>query len=103
MWEVVARHPVSGDERKKVVASWDRVRQLKDRAISMGWRVMVQRCWCDVLVADSQTGCFIRSATRVTPQWAAKYSIHWRKVDGQSGLIVWPHGIPIPESWEIVD
>lgn len=101
MWEVIATSK-NGRVRTKVVNHWKYGMQLAGRAMDMGWKVSIVPFYMDFLIAD-EDGEFTRVVVRLSPQNAARYAVRWARMDRESGCMLWPHGVPTPESWKVIN
>lgn len=99
MWEVIAERGET--ERRIVSCKWARAKQHAKRALDRGWKVRIRTYYADVLIAEPN-GDFLIIARKVKPQEAARFSILWFKRDDKSGCVMWPHGRPMPEGWNVV-
>lgn len=100
MWMVVAKR---GDTEKKVITmKWTRANDLARRALGQGWKVRVKTYFADVLVAN-EDGDFVVVERRVRPQDAFMFHQRWFKSERDSACVLWPHGLPIPAKWRILD
>jgi hypothetical protein len=101
MWEVIATSK-SGKVRTKVVNHWKHGMRLAGRAMDMGWRVTIVPVYVDLLIADEE-GEFTRVIARVSPHNAARNAVRWARIDRESGCLIWPHGLPTPRDWRVVE
>jgi hypothetical protein len=99
MWEVIATNK-NGKVRSKVVNHWKHGMRLAGKAMDMGWRVTIVPVYVDFYIADEQ-GSLRRVVCRLTPKIAACYAIRWAKMDRECGSFVWPHGVPVPDSFKV--
>lgn len=100
MWEVIAR---SGDrERRVITCHWDRASGLAKKALDCGWKVRVKTYFADVLVGNCD-GDFVVVRRRVKTKEAFAFHRHWFKNERDACCILWPHGLPIPSRWRVVD
>jgi hypothetical protein len=67
-----------------------------------GWKVRVRTYFADVLVGN-RDGDFVIVRKRVKPKDAFAFHRHWFATEREACCVLWPHGLPIPKSWRIVD
>lgn len=100
MWMVIAKR--ENCEKRVITMKWNRANDLARRALGQGWKVRVKTYFADVLVAN-EDGDFVVVATKVRPHEAAKFSREWLLRELRSGCVMWPHGIPLPKHWTVID
>ncbi len=98
MWEVTATN--GPKERRAITSRWNRANQLAKKALDMGWQVRIKSYYADVLSAEPD-GNFVMMARKIKPQDAARFCVLWIKKGDHSGCVVWPHGRPMPERWDV--
>lgn len=101
MWEVMATSK-SGKVQTKIVSRIDNGMHLANRAIQRGRTVTVTPIYFDFYVVDDE-GQFVKIISRITAQVAAAYAVRWAKMDQESGCLLWPHGLPTPSYWNVVE
>lgn len=99
MWEVIAKRDEI--ERRIVACNWDRGKQYAKRALDRGWKVRIRVYYADVLIAEPN-GDFLIIARKVKPHEAARFSVLCFKRDDPAGCLMWPHGRPMPDGWNVV-
>jgi hypothetical protein len=85
--------------KSKVFTRWSRVEDAIRK--HEGETIELTELLVDVLIARPN-GDFILGEQKLTPQEAAKLSVEYAKIDRGRGIVLWPHGEPYPEGWNVI-
>jgi hypothetical protein len=86
-----------------VTDQWSRATELANRALDRGWKVKINRYYTDILIPDVESGDYVCVAVKVDPKEASKFSLEYAEHNRQRGCLLWPHGSPVPKTWNVID